>query len=463
MHKSYNNTIMIQMILFDINLLILSYIFSYWLLSSTGMLNSIVDYLWIAIICIPTWLFVMGFLSMYNLTSFYYVDRTMKKVFFATLFSAALIISIRYFTKKYSLDLEFILLFLVLNFIFVFCERCLYKFFLEKSDLKMASRVLIVGKPETAEKFTYYIDKTHIKMNIIGYVSLSENSIHSNEYIGNINNLEDLIKEHCIDQVFFALPKDYVGEVEEYILLCEEMGITVSMILDMYDLRFSKFYLSSIGTFPVLTFHSVSLNKVQLFIKRVIDILGALVGIILSSIIWIPVFIAIKLESPGPAIFVQDRVGLNGRIFKIYKFRSMVDGAEKQTKQLSCQNEMDGGNLIFKIKNDPRVTKIGKFIRRTSIDELPQFINVLKGEMSLVGTRPPTTDQVNNYKNSHRRRISIKPGLTGLWQVSGRNNITDFEEIVKLDTYYIDKWSIWLDFKIILKTFLVVINRTGAF
>ena len=172
--------------------------------------------------------------------------------------------------------------------------------------------------------------------------------------------------------------------------------------------------------------------------------------------------ILIKLTSKGPSIFVQDRVGLNGRIFKLYKFRTMFYDAEERKKDLLNQNEFSNG-LMFKIKDDPRITKIGKFIRTSSIDELPQFINILKGDMSLIGTRPPTVDEVKIYENHHRRRISIKPGITGLWQVSGRSSIQDFDEFVRLDTKYIDEWSILLDIKIIFKTILVILYRKGAY
>lgn len=173
--------------------------------------------------------------------------------------------------------------------------------------------------------------------------------------------------------------------------------------------------------------------------------------------------LAIKLDSKGPVLFKQVRVGMNGRQFKIFKFRTMCADAEAKKKELMNQNEM-GNNLMFKMENDPRITKVGGFLRKTSIDELPQFFNVLRGEMSLVGTRPPTVDEVSEYDRSHWRRISIKPGITGMWQVSGRSNIKDFDEVVKLDTQYIDNWSVWLDIKILFKTVFLVFNRkSGAY
>ena len=197
-----------------------------------------------------------------------------------------------------------------------------------------------------------------------------------------------------------------------------------------------------------------------MLIKRAIDIVGAIVGLIITAVVTVFVAPAILIESPGPLFFKQKRVGKNGRYFYMYKFRSMYNDAEERKKALMEQNEMKG--LMFKMTDDPRITKVGKFIRATSIDELPQFFNVLKGDMSLVGTRPPTVDEFMQYAGYHKRRLSIKPGITGLWQVSGRSNIEDFEEVVKLDLEYIDNWSLALDMKILLKTILVVFKKDGS-
>ncbi|MGI6107515.1 MAG: sugar transferase [Lachnospiraceae bacterium] len=194
--------------------------------------------------------------------------------------------------------------------------------------------------------------------------------------------------------------------------------------------------------------------------KRALDIVGGVVGSALTLIMAIPIGIAIKRESPGPVFFAQTRVGKNGRKFKMYKFRSMVQDAEQQKASLMKQNEMNG--LMFKMKDDPRITKVGRFLRKTSLDEFPQFFNVLKGDMSLVGTRPPTVGEFEKYSNYHKRRLSMKPGITGLWQVSGRSDITDFEEVVRMDCSYIDNWSFGKDIKILWKTIVAVISQKGS-
>ena len=190
------------------------------------------------------------------------------------------------------------------------------------------------------------------------------------------------------------------------------------------------------------------------------DIAGGLVGMLITLIFFPFVAIAIKADSPGPVLFSQVRIGRNGRRFKIYKFRSMYMDAEERKKELEKQNEMQG--LMFKMENDPRITRVGKFIRKTSIDELPQFYNVLKGDMSLVGTRPPTEDEFEKYNQYYRRRISMTPGLTGLWQVSGRSEIDNFDDVVKYDLQYIDNWSLTLDIRILLRTVYVVVAGRGS-
>ena len=215
-----------------------------------------------------------------------------------------------------------------------------------------------------------------------------------------------------------------------------------------------------IDRIPVLKFHTVSLNENQLLAKRILDIIGASIGILLFAAAYIVFAPIIKLTSYGPVIFKQKRVGRNGRTFYIWKFRSMGVNAEEQKLALMADNEMTGH--MFKLENDPRVTKVGAFMRRTSIDELPQFWNVLKGDMSLVGTRPPTVDEVQQYSASHHKRISVSPGITGSWQVSGRSAIKDFEEVVRLDLEYIENWTIRKDIEILLKTIIVVLSRRGS-
>lgn len=277
----------------------------------------------------------------------------------------------------------------------------------------------------------------------------------------------EYIRQDVVDEVFI----DHYNSREE---MCEwvdvllGMGVPVHISLGFLPDHMPNQVIQKIGDTHVATASITVASEWETACKRLLDIAGGIVGLILTGIAYVFVAPAIKIASPGPVLFKQERVGKNGRIFHIYKFRSMYLDAEERKKELMKYNEMQG--LMFKMENDPRIIGsekgpgkgIGNFIRKTSIDELPQFWNILKGDMSLVGTRPPTVNEYEQYELHHKIRLSMKPGLTGLWQVSGRSDITDFEEIVKLDTEYIENWSLKFDIKIILKTIKVVLSRSGS-
>ncbi len=446
----------------DILFILFSYILAYLFTSMLTSLSRILSYIWILYVFIPIWLLSMASLGMYNKTTFTYYDRTLRHIFFSSIISGLSLATTMFFIKKTMFSRLYFELFMIITVALITIERYIYVYYLKKNRNVGAKKVIIIGDTELASKYIYFLKKTTIQIDIVGYVHISEGMpIKAKKNLGSIEELEDILKQNVIDEVIFAPPRNYLGVVERYVLLCEQMGLVVRVLLNLYDVKISKMHLTSIGPIPMVTFHSVTLNKFQLSIKRFIDIVGSIVGLLLTGILSIFIILAIKLNSKGPILFKQDRVGQNGRIFKLYKFRSMTTDAEERKKELKKLNQVDGG-LMFKVKNDPRITKVGCFLRKTSLDELPQFLNVFKGEMSLVGTRPPTLDEVEKYKAYHHRRISIKPGITGLWQVSGRSKIHNFDDVVKLDTEYIDNWSIWLDVKIIIKTLLVVFIRKGA-
>lgn len=324
-----------------------------------------------------------------------------------------------------------------------------------------------MGTREKARRFQSLIeDHSDWGLRMIGFVQADESvdggEIEGQNVLGQLQDLFEICKSHSVDEVVLCIPKDLVVGAEGLLQDLQELGLTVRMVLDFYDMPCCKMDIGFFhGSLPVLTFHTKSLDSQQLFLKRCIDILCASLGFLGLVLMFPFVALAIKLDSPGPIFFGQERVGQSGRTFKCWKFRSMYVDAEVRKQELLAQNEMNGA--IFKIKNDPRITKVGRFLRKTSLDEFPQFWNVLKGDMSLVGTRPPTPDEVAQYENWHRRRISIKPGITGMWQTSGRNRIEDFDEVVRLDLYYIDKWSIWLDILILFKTVKAVLVGSGSY
>lgn len=243
---------------------------------------------------------------------------------------------------------------------------------------------------------------------------------------------------------------------------CREMGITVHIALTKCGIEGAKRRIENVGGYTVVTNYITSASNRQIFLKRLMDICGGIVGCLITLILFLFVAPAIYIKSPGPIFFSQIRVGKNGKKFRIYKFRSMYMDAEERKKELMKQNKVKDG-MMFKMDHDPRIIKgVGNFIRKTSIDEFPQFFNVLKGDMSLVGTRPPTVDEWEKYNKHHRRRMAIKPGLTGMWQISGRSSITDFDEVVALDTKYIAEWNIGLDIKILFKTVGVIFTGKGS-
>ena len=268
------------------------------------------------------------------------------------------------------------------------------------------------------------------------------------------------IKQNMMDAAFLYLPDFHYKRVNELIEIFETMGVTCYYSIGNLNRKKS---VQSVGTFAghlVITYESNTIDYRRQFIKRFFDIVGGIIGMIFTMLLTPFIALAIKIDSKGPVFFAQTRIGRNGRRFSMYKFRSMYIDAEERKKELLAQNEMQG--LMFKMEHDPRITRVGKFLRKTSLDELPQFINVLKGDMSLVGTRPPTIDEFEQYNLRYRRRLSITPGLTGMWQVSGRSDITNFEDVVKLDLAYIDNWSLTLDLKIMLQTVGVVLFGRGS-
>ena len=304
------------------------------------------------------------------------------------------------------------------------------------------------------------VDEVFIDVDYKTDEDMTGQSIEGFPVVANVHSMMRYIKNEIVDEVFIDVDYKTRESIKPMVMELEDMGVTVNLkleILDSYKDFDSK--LGYIGAVPVITFANRIYDWKGMLVKRCIDILGAIVGLIVMFIAMIFVGPAIMIESPGPIFFKQKRVGKNGRYFEIYKFRSMYMDAEERKKDLMAQNEMSG--LMFKMKDDPRITKVGKFIRKTSIDELPQFINVLKGDMSLVGTRPPTVAEFKQYQGHHKRRLSMKPGITGMWQAYGRKTVSDFEEIVKMDLDYIDNWSIMLDIKILFKTVQSVLTTGG--
>jgi len=344
------------------------------------------------------------------------------------------------------------------------CVRVARRVGVQRQGRNGAQRVLIVGSGRRAR--TLYrqlsIDSdSHYK--VVGFVDDTVGASGGPDLpprLGTLNQLQAILMHEPLDELFVALPiKSQYHAVEEVITVGESMGVRVTYFADIFASgRAQPRYSASMGS-PVVTMHTAPEDE-RLVLKRAIDLVGASVALVLFAPVMLAAAVAIKLSSPGPVIFAQERCGLNKRRFKMYKFRTMVVDAERLQMRLESQNEMEGP--VFKIKDDPRLTRVGRILRKTSIDEMPQLLNVLRGEMSLVGPRPlPLRDLYRFTRPMDTRRFSVRPGLTGLWQVSGRSDLP-YAEWIRLDLAYIDQWSLKLDLHILMRTFPAVLKGSGA-
>ena len=412
-----------------------------------------------AVFCVTFFLFMMLF-RMYNASTFLYIDRVIKNTILSIAGSAIIIFLFLFFLHNTVFSRLFLVTFIVVSTAML----SLQKVVIRKVKPRSASlkRIIYVGNEKMYEKFVRYTKISGYNFEVLGYIGVNGAKMPGISRLGRIDDFESVLMDNPCDYIVFAQSLSEKRSIEPYLEIANDMGIVIRIILDVYNLNTSKWYVSSMGTYPMVTYYNLTLDPVALTIKRAIDVVGAVVGIVLSAPVMLAAAIAIKINSPGPVIFKQTRVGRSGNKFNIYKFRSMYIDAEKRLAELMSRNEMSD-NRLFKIKDDPRITRVGKFIRKTSIDELPQFFNVLVGNMSLVGTRPPTVSEVELYERHHYRRISIKPGITGIWQTSGRNAIKNFEEVIRMDLEYIENWSILLDIRLLLKTLHVLFERKGAY
>ena len=379
----------------------------------------------------------------------------------------AILMTILFFLKIQYVSRLVIILFTVLEVSLMLATRFVLLHYFRKS-LKSGQnflRVLIIGTGDRAKKISAALKKrAEWGIHIVGYLDVDPEKVDQTVYGGKVlgvgHDISTVLKNNVVDEVILAVPRTMLQDVEKIVYICQEEGVKCRLMADIFSLQLARMRLTQLGDIPLLTLEPVAQDEAKLLFKRLLDI----VFVLCITPVLVPVFIvtaiAIKLDSPGPVFFKQERVGLKKRIFTMHKFRSMVQNSEEILKEIEHLNEAEGPN--FKIKNDPRVTRVGKFIRKTSIDEFPQFINILQGNMSLVGPRPMSLRDVDLFdKSAQRKRFSVKPGLTCLWQISGRSELT-FAQWLELDLQYIENWSLGLDFKILLKTIPVVLKGSGA-
>ncbi|MCD7814157.1 MAG: sugar transferase [Lachnospiraceae bacterium] len=404
--------------------------------------------------------------------------RGYLKEFTAVIRHVALVISVMlilmFFQKSLdSLSRIVVAYTAVFSLAVIWLERTLWKKFIHHRLAKNPRFLLLVTDLAGAERILNQFEDQMLDFQVNGIALVGENpgrikEVNEVPVVANTETLIDYLMKSATDEILFSIPQN-TQLPPELIRECSLTGITIHLEITTSDELSETRYEEDIAGVTVMTSYLKLITTGQAFFKRTMDIVGAIVGLIITGIAFLFVAPAIYLSDPGPIFFKQERVGKNGRTFKLYKFRSMYQDAEARKAELMEKNEMKG--QMFKMENDPRIIGsgpdgtrhgLGHFLRASSIDELPQFWNVLKGDMSLVGTRPPLPSEVNMYNTYHRARLAIKPGITGMWQVSGRSDIDDFEEVVRLDTQYIQNWSLSLDVKILVKTVLVVFMRKGS-
>lgn len=425
------------------------------------------QYFLVIILAIPIWCFALYMNGMYrslrtkNLLEITWIiikSSAMTTLIFGT---------IVFLFKLDFISRAFFIIFMTLSSVLIFAEKVSIFYvmhFVRKRGYNYR-RILIVGTGRRAMQFLYKLEH-HPEWGfriagLVDYENTHVGKILSGvEVLAELEDIPKILRRRSIDEVIFIVPRAQLSRIENYLYVCETQGVPATVAVDLFDLKISRLRQTELDGIPFITFETTSTKEWQLFLKRVIDIVASGAAMLILSPLFIVVALAIRLTSKGPVFYIQKRVGLNGRKFVLYKFRSMYEGAHQKLSELSGLNEMKGP--VFKIKNDPRITPVGRFLRKFSIDEFPQLFNVFAGHMSLVGPRPPIPKEVMQYEPWQRRRLSMRPGITCVWQVSGRNKI-DFEGWMKLDLEYIDNWSLWLDIKILCKTIPAVLSGRGAY
>ncbi len=388
-------------------------------------------------------------------------------IFRTIILTVSVLLAILFFFNIPYVSRLVVFLFAFLEFCMLLISRAIVIAYFKKQvkSGEKALRVLIIGSRSRARELVIALKEKMIwGVKIVGCIDPDSSRVGAIvldiPVIGTVENIHECLKNNVIDEVIIAIPRSLLNDAEPIVIACEEEGIRLRFMADIFNVQVARISLSEIKGIPLLTMEPVAQDPQQLLAKRLFDLTCALLSVPILVPIFFIVAVIIKLDSPGPVFFIQPRVGMRKHVFPMFKFRSMRIDAEERLKEIEHLNEAKGP--IFKIKNDPRVTRVGHFLRKTSIDELPQLINVLRGEMSLVGPRPMSLRDVDLFeRGAQRKRFSVQPGLTCIWQISGRSNLP-FEKWLELDLEYIENWSFWLDLKILFKTIPAVVKSKGA-
>jgi exopolysaccharide biosynthesis polyprenyl glycosylphosphotransferase len=438
----------ISLLVIDLVLTTISFLLAYWLRTFISIEGTAVMpigvYTWLLWLMLPIWGFLLAAFGVFargNLTLREQLIRVTKAVGLAW----GVMVAVLYFADPEATSRGVAALTLLVNYPALVSYR-LFLFAARRRQQAWTRHVAVIGENESAAKFARMME-SHAEWGLYPIGVFPEAEARA------------VLERGGIDDMIFVVDRQRLDSCEEVFLRCEEQGVTVRVVLKLFPHSIARIGFHELDGYPLLTFSTTPSNEFLLFVRRILDIILSLVLLVPGSVVIGLAALAIRLTSPGPALFRQRRCGLHGRPFTMYKLRSMIDDAEQRRVELEPINEMDGP--VFKSSRDPRITTVGRLLRRFSIDEFPQLFNVLRGDMSLVGPRPPLPAEVERYERWQRRRLSMKPGITCLWQISGRNQI-GFDEWMRLDLNYIDNWSLLLDLKILLKTVPVVLLGRGA-
>lgn len=439
---------------------------TYYSFSLSGAVEFLRRHIWLVITTVPAWVSLMSLDGVYSNFRTKLFIETAFRVLRTGVASVLLLGSMVFLLKMIMTSRMYVGIYAVTAYFCLLAEKAIWKKILDYSYRQGYNLVnlLIVGTGKRARDFMDLV-KAHSNwgLQIVGVVDddpkLMGKHVMEYEIIGRVRDIPRIIRDKVVDRVIFVVPRIWLNRIEPAIRHCEREGVNTAVCVDLFKPKLAHLELSSFAGIPLINFQTSTAKEWQLFVKRFVDWFIALLGLIALSPVFLFVILGIKLTSKGPIFYRQVRCGLNGRNFTLFKFRSMVVGAEMRRRALEKQNEMNGP--VFKMKRDPRVTGFGRFLRKFSLDELPQLYNVLKGDMSLVGPRPALPAEVDLYQSWQRRRLSMKPGITCIWQVSGRNRI-DFDQWMEMDLQYIDDFSLWLDFKLMFRTIFVVMTGYGA-
>lgn len=466
----------ILLLISDIIFLTLAFYISYYLRFHTGVLAEInktyiieKNYIFYSIIFILSAVFIFLLFSLYDRDKIYRGSGYYSKLLKAVSINIIVIILAGYVLNLFTFSRKWILLLYLFSFVLLYLSRFLIEAITQKivKKLNIKSKTVIIGIGENAKRIEDSLRKYSLEGDIIlGHLDKKQRILKNKEYfkdftvIGYLEDLKDIINKNNIQRVIISSPEYKYYEILEILESLKGLDVTTLIFPGFFEFSLRRLSVREIGGVPLMQVSNIGFFGINLFLKNFIDyILGSILFLIFIPI-YLIIGLMIKLNSRGPIFFRQKRLTKDCKIFYMYKFRTMYIDAEDRLKEVMKYNEADGP--LFKIKNDPRITKVGRFLRRFSIDELPQIINVLKGELSLVGPRPPLESEVEKYDEWEMKRMNVKQGITGLWQISGRSDLS-FEEMARLDLYYIQNWSIEMDIKIILKTIPAALFGKGAY